>query len=270
MVRLKSQRLPTSNHFEPLNNVPGPFQCGMQELPWRRKGDLISVYFRHQVSIDLEFSIRDVLESDTQKFRLSFEKVAGDSLSEGDSARASNLYVAADVGRSHPDDMQSAMPVFTREVVDVLQETSNLRLLCIGEFMSVARLYRLNPVLEFLREWVSVKCAVYEVSGLGINGKVQAAFIGGRMGSGQQSCEFECCSVKSRSQLIEKLAKFERDVDPVANWLSEDSADDSYPFTLHLNGESAGVICKKVVPEVCGSLSVTVRPCNSFEAIGKP
>ena len=211
-MRSQYQRFTGVDHLESFNDIA----CGSNEfeeyVPWRG-GQTLNAYLRNELSFDLHFIVGDILESEPQKFKLSFEKVDLHGVSKGDPPRLGQFDISSDTQRTGRSDVQPSVPILVGESIEHFDCSRQMSLKRIGQFFNVVRLYRLKPDLEFIREWVGVEGTIFEAFGGGTNGKIQMAFLGGRMGSAQESSKFISRTIQCRAQLIEHLAKFsEREI----------------------------------------------------------
>jgi hypothetical protein len=99
--------------------------------------------------------------------------------------------------------------------MDVFQGVLQTTIRMSDRFFSRARLYRLHPVYEVLREWKSVETVLIDVSGLPCGGQgelqtTQVFCVGGRLGTLHNGYSFPDQTIECRTELIRKLAECER------------------------------------------------------------
>lgn len=119
--------------------------------------------------------------------------------------------------RRHAYNTQPTVPIHPGQVVDVLKCVLQPTIRVVARFISRARLYRPHPINELLGEWESVETTVLDISGLPLAREgefqtTQALCIGGRLASLDVGDRIPYQAVKSRSELISELSKFEAEL----------------------------------------------------------
>lgn len=108
------------------------------------------------------------------------------------------------------NEMKPSVSVFSGTVIQQLESNAYPLVRKPDQFFSVVRLYRFDPIPELVWEIPSTESRTTEILRLGIDREFPAVFVGGVFASKHVRSLIHG-PIQSRSELIEKLTKFERE-----------------------------------------------------------
>ena len=167
------------------------------------------------------------------------------------------------IGRDGADNVQSAVAVFPRPVVQnpkttIEVENPEVR----SEFWRVVRLYFLNECPTFLRERGNVSSCVPKFLNGGADGELQALLVRRTMPATLKGGGFIHSPIKGRPELVEHLAQHERQVSGHGpGWTDQDSPG---AVIVYAYDSDIGVVFDETVPNIGKSLAVTFCPFDTL------
>lgn len=277
----------TKDFFELIDSdfyrLKEPLELNPQVLPIV-KFDLFNRYLNGDIHVETYLVREDTgggNELKTEKLILTAEKITAINqlVSAVPCGRiASSCHTKADLPGESGHNAESSMPVVSSQIMDVFEGSVKATVRVSDRLHSRVRLYRREPVLELVREWEFVECALLEIRILPLeNRKFQSVYsicIGGRLGSLSESYCFPDEAIKSRTQLISHLSEFEREgigSDLFEHAGSGFSSDDIPPavFVISSDGGKA-VLLKESFPLRIESFGVVFRSIKPAPAVFEP
>ncbi len=202
---------------------------------------------------------------ESQEFAFTFQKVASDTFSRRDISRRprieSPLHFRGNCGHYS----ESTVPIHSGEIMKNLESGSQSSIRVVERFFSTIRLYRRKPVFQVLREFMFVDSRLIEISFFGTDRKVQAIYVGGRLGSLSDGDCLPDGPIQARAELIKKLTDFEREV--VIRRDIDKEGSDPCPIIFLLYIDSLSFLWKRGSPFSCQRFAMHFGPLDTLPAI---
>ena len=238
--------------FEPIDDV---FGKGTEpyDFPWKPLrgpvGNFIDRYVNlqcgGQMSLETRQGSRLRGEFNPQKCIFTFQKIGGENLggANGHAFREPVKEVKLDDASDCGGNMQPSMSIFSGAIMESLQGIVQPLLRVTDRFFSTVRLYSADPVPQLLREIELVNSCRIEFSFVGTDRKFESICVGGRLASILDPNSFPYQGIKSSTELIEKLAEFEREQFIIGGNL-ENCCSDPCPFVFLIKIDGVAVLWK--------------------------
>lgn len=237
------------------------------DVPGCYSGNISDAYLHERIGIQLDLgmwtSSQQVKE---EKWSLVFQKVSVNALNGDHPCGRSDRSFPFDRSDSGTDDMQASVPVFSSAVVQQLQALNEGR---INRFINVVRLYRLEPIPQFVREWGLVDGFSFEFIGSGIDRKFNVALVGG---GGEAAAEFHRLiqsSIEGGPELVKHLAQLKSEVIFGQRSAVNDFSGSFCPIAIHLYGNMTGFWIDQTLPLSLKSFRMHHGPIESLPAVFK-
>lgn len=230
------------------------------------EGNLIDGYVNGEIACQLDIggTNRGVasLKSEHEEYRFLFQKIRAYSIAERDATRPRDVEPYPKFHWNGCNDVEFSVPVFPGAVMEEFEGLTESRKIRAVGFRNVVRLYRLKPVPQFLREWRIVYGVSVESIGPVIERKLNAVFLGGRIGAVKEYCCLIHRGIERGTELVEELAKFQSHVIFGASLGTGYSVADC-PVAVHLYAGRVGFWVNDANPFHAESFSVRYGSFNS-------
>jgi hypothetical protein len=229
-------------------------------------GDFLNLYLDGKLSVNVYFSFRShSLETDLADYVLTFERVGSDVLDVRKCSRRGERNKRSVRPNHSPNKVHLPMTVGGGSPIYHEQVVCNF----VSAFTSVARLYRIEPYPEVVREWKFLKCGIFETVGSFADREIHVplAYLGGNLGAATQSICLPHGPIQGSPQLIEVFAEHERQI-PLKEFIGNEF-DDTIPIIPHLMSDSIGFVTKKFDVGVCERPRMVLRPSKAIVAFNE-
>ena len=229
--------------------------------------------FKGEVALCVKFrDRRGIADTKCCEYELFIERVwPEDALMSKVGRSWPNFYVnqfALVKGAYYSNNWQMSMPIELCAVVDDCDGIADRSLIrCAERFVCIARLYRLQPERQFVRQWNFVECSIFEVSFFREDRKIKVFCVGGVLGSAEVGVCLPNEAIQGRAELIKELAEYELRF--MGKGLSGKSLNDPLPVILHLMDDGMGILTHIDFAQVYEGFRVAMRPVDSVPPFPK-
>jgi hypothetical protein len=226
---------------------------------------LIDRYVNREIGICLHFhALDETTQFEAREKVIILQKTTRDDPHGDELAAGGQPEFRADSRRPGAKHMQSAMPIFSRPIIEnpkgsVDVPDPKFR----REIGSLVRLYRFDETPTPLGKWSNLPGGILEFP-LGIaNRKFQILMIGGRILPAFLNGRGIDARVESGTKLIEHLAELECE-DIGQALIPLDNRESACPVALHIEDRAIGIIVNKGIPGAGEGIAVSFCPVDTI------
>jgi len=251
---------------------PRQFQ---QEVPLQL-GDFIDRYSNLQSGGQISFERGDSAsfrhEAEPKKGIITFEKVGEETLDkrERHPGRKPSFAINHHPISNRCNDMKSSVSILPGGVVNDFQVGSEPAIRIIDRFFSAVKLYASEPRVQLIWKLELVETCTVELFREGVDRELNAICVGGRFPTLTDPNCFPYQRIKGGSELVEKLAQFEREqIIAQDSGVFENRPSDPCPITFLIKPDSVSAIWKQPFDFSVQRFEMYFGPLKSLPAIFK-